>query len=172
MAHEALELIKNFENHIRINEIQNAPEAALPCMLKAHGQAVRFAWDIHAWNNEQPHLSPISAEEMQVGIDLARASFSHIKYAYSPTGLVAYSVARKIIESLVRIDEIWEQNKLITDGIDSTTLQQRIGCKSKEVNNALRLLETYNYLAIYDDATNNLKVILHPSFYLYHYIII
>ena len=172
VAHEALELIKNFENHIRINEIQNAPEAALPCMLKAHGQAVRFAWDIHAWNNEQPHLSPISAEEMQVGIDLARASFSHIKYAYSPTGLVAYSVARKIIESLVRIDEIWEQNKLITDGIDSTTLQQRIGCKSKEVNNALRLLETYNYLAIYDDATNNLKVILHPSFYLYHYIII
>ena len=172
VTYEAFELIKNFENHIRINEIQNTPEAAMPCMLKAHGQAVRFAWDIHAWNNEQPHLSPISAEEMQVGIDLVRASFSHIKYAYSPTGLVAYSVARKIIESLVRIDEIWEQNKLITDGIDSTTLQQRIGCKSKEVNNALRLLETYNYLAIYDDATNNLKVILHPSFYLYHYIII
>lgn len=53
----------------------------------------------------------------------------------------------------------------IGNGIDSTTLQQRIGRKSKDVNNALRLLEKHNYLAIYDDATNNLKVVLHPYFY-------
>ncbi|MTJ92341.1 MAG: DUF3987 domain-containing protein [Desulfovibrio sp.] len=162
---DALELVKNFEKHIRYNEIPIMPEAAAPCMLKAHGQAVRFAWDIHAWNTDQPHLHPINAEEIQTAITLVRASFSHIKYAYSPLGLAAYSVARKILESLGNVTDFWEQNKLIADGIDSTTLQQRIGCKSKEVNNALRLLETYNYLAVYDDATNNLKVALHPNFY-------
>ena len=162
---EALELVKEFEHDIRMNEIQRMPEDAAPCMLKAHGQAVRFAWDIHAWNNEQPHLHLISAKEMQAGIDLVRASFTHINYAYSTSGLIAYSVARKIIESLSHINDSWEQDRLIAEGIDSTTLQQRVGSKSKEVNNALRLLEAHKYLAVYDDATNNLKVILHPNFY-------
>ena len=162
---EALELVKEFEHDIRMNEIQRMPEAAAPCMLKGHGQAVRFAWDIHAWNNEQPHLHLISAKEMQAGIDLVRASFTHINHAYSPSGLIAYSVARRIIESLIHINDSWERGKLITEGIDSTTLQQRVGSKSKEVNNALRLLEAHKYLAVYDDATNNLKVILHPNFY-------
>ena len=74
-------------------------------------------------------------------------------------------MGRKILESLGNITGRWERDKRIADGIDSTTLQQRIGCKSKEVNNALRLLETHNYLAVYDDATNNLKVALHPNFY-------
>lgn len=162
---DALAFIKQFENDIRYNVIPNMPEAAVPCMLKAHGQAVRFAWDIHAWNNEQPHLDPINVEEMQAAITLVRAFFSHIKYAYSPCGLVANSVARKILKSLGNVTDSWEQNKLIADGIDSTTLQQRISSKSKEVNNALRLLEKHNYLAVYDDATNNLKIALHPNFY-------
>lgn len=170
VTNDALDLIKSFEAHIRCNEIPNTPKTAVPCVLKAHGQAVRFAWDIHAWNNEQPHLSPINAIEIQAGIDMVRASFTHIKYAYSPSGLVAYSVARKIIESLRHINDSWEQNKLIAEGIDSTTLQQRIGSKSKEVNNALRLLEEHNWLAVYDDATNNLKVALHPNFYRYPYL--
>lgn len=145
---EALELIKSFEAHIRCNVTPNMPEDAIPCMLKAHGQAVRFAWDVHAWNNEQPHLCPLNAKEMQAGIDMVCASFNHINYAYSPCGLVAYTVARKIIESLRNINDSWEQNKLIAEGIDSTTLQQRIGSKSKEVNNALRLLEKHNWLAV------------------------
>lgn len=42
---EALELVKEFEHDIRMNDIQRMPEDAAPCMLKAHGQAVRFAWD-------------------------------------------------------------------------------------------------------------------------------
>lgn len=164
---DALALIKQFEHDIRYNEIPNMPDAAAPCMLKAHGQAVRFAWDIHAWDNEKPHLYPINAEEMQAAITLVRASFPHVKYAYSPCGLVANSVARKILKSLGNITDSWERNKLLADGIDSTTLQQRIGCKSKEVNNALRLLEKHSYLAVYDDATNNLKVVLHPNFFSY-----
>ena len=163
----ALRLVHEFEEDIRDDVIPYMPEAAALCLRKAHGQAVRFAWDIHAWNNDQPHLYPISYEEMCLGIDLVRATFPHIRYAYEPCGLVACSTAQKILESLYRITDRWEQNKLINDGIDATTIQQRIGVKSKDVNNALRLLDRHNYLAVYDDASNNLKIALHPDFYDY-----
>lgn len=161
----ALRRIRRFEEDVRNKMIPYMPEAAEPCLRKAHGQAVRFAWDIHAWNSEQPHLCPINDEEMDQGIDLVRATFPHIEYAYAPCGFVAYGVAQAILESLYRITDRWEQNKLIDDGIDSTTIQQRIGIKSKDVNNALRFLDRHNYLAVYDDASNNLKVALHPYFY-------
>lgn len=162
---EALTLIHSFEEEVRNEVISSMPEAAEPWLRKAHGQAVRFAWDIHAWNSDQPHLCSITEEEMRQGIDLVRANFPHVKYAYDPCGLVAYSVAQKILESLYRITDRWEQDKLIDDGIDSTTIQQRIGVKSKEVNNALQLLDRHNYLVVYDDASNNLKIALHPYFY-------
>lgn len=162
---EALTLIHSFEEEVRNEVISSMPEAAEPWLRKAHGQAVRFAWDIHAWNSDQPHLCSITEEEMRQGIDLVRANFPHVRYAYDPCGLVAYSVAQKILESLYRITDRWEQDKLIDDGIDSTTIQQRIGVKSKEVNNALQLLDRHNYLVVYDDASNNLKIALHPYFY-------
>ena len=38
---------------------------------------------------------------------------------------------------------------------------------AKETNNALRFLDRHNYLAVYDDATNNLKVALRPDFFAY-----
>ncbi len=164
---EALQLIKQFEDKIRWDVLPQMPEAAQPCLLKAHGQAVRFAWDIHAWNHDYPHLYPITEAEMQQGIDLIYASFPHIRYAYDPCGLTAFGTAKKILESLKKITDRWEQDKLLEDGIDSTTIQQRIGVKSKEVNNALQLLDKRNYLAVYDDATNNLKIALHPDFFDY-----
>ena len=164
---EALQLIKRFEDDIRWDILPKMPEAARPCLLKAHGQAVRFAWDIHAWSHDDPHLHLITEAEMQLGIDLVRASFQHIRYAYDPCGLTAFSTAQKILQSLKNIVDSWEQDKILDDGIDSTTIQQRIGVKSKEVNNALQLLDEHNYLAVYDDATNNLKIALHPDFFAY-----
>ena len=155
VADGALSLIRSFEEEVRCDVIPYMPEAAEPCLRKAHGQAARFAWDIHAWNNDQPHLYPINYEEMRQGINLVRVTFPHIGYAYDPCGLVACSTAQKILESLYRITDRWEQGKLIDDGIDSTTIQQRIGIKSKDVNNALRFLARHNYLAVYDDASNN-----------------
>ena len=164
---EALQLVKRFEDEIRWDILPEMPEAARPCLLKAHGQAARFAWDIHAWDRDYPHLCPITEAEMQQGIDLVRSSFPHIRYAYDPCGLTAFSTAKKILESLKKITDRWEQDKILDDGIDSTTIQQRIGVKSKEVNNALQLLDSHNYLAVYDDATNNLKVALHSDFFAY-----
>lgn len=161
----ALSRIRFFEEDIRKDIIPNMPAEAKPCLLKAHGQAVRFAWDIHAWNYELPHTVPITEEEMKQGIELVCASFEHIKYIYDPCGLQAYLHAQKILESLCNITEPYEQDKLINEGIDSSRIQRRTKLKSKDVNNALRLLETHNYLKVYDDATDNLKVILHSDFF-------
>ena len=162
---DALRLIEDFESEIHYKIIPCMPKSAIPCLCKAHGQAVRFAWDIHAWNNADPLLYPINAEEMMQGIDLVYNTFNHIYYAYDSCGFVALCVAQKILDSLYRITDYWEQDKLLNEGIDSTTIQQRIGVKSKEVNNALIMLERHNYIRIYDYGTKNLKIILHPYFY-------
>lgn len=162
---EVLALIRDFEHEIRHHVIPGMPEAAKPCLLKAHGQAVRFAWDIHAWSHELPHTVPITAQEMKQAIELVDATFEYIRYAYDPCRLQAYLHAQKILESLNNIIDRWEQNKLLNEGIDSSTIQRRTGLKSEATNNALRLLDEYNYLAVYDDATANLKVVLHPDFF-------
>ena len=162
---EALALIRDFEHEIRHHVIPGMPEAAKPCLLKAHGQAVRFAWDIHAWSHELPHTVPITAQEMKQAIELVDATFEYIRYAYDPCRLQAYLHAQKILESLNNITDRWEQNKLLNKGIDSSTIQRRTGLKSEATNNALRLLDECNYLAVYDDATANLKVVLHPDFF-------
>ena len=67
--------------------------------------------------------------------------------------------------SLNNITDRWEQDKLLDEGIDSSTIQRRTGLKSEPTNNALLLLDEHNYLAVYDDATANLKVVLHPYFF-------
>lgn len=162
---EALALIRDFERKIRHDVIPEMPEAAKPCLFKAHGQAVRFAWDIHAWMHEQPDTVPIAAQEMEQGIKLVYATFEHIRYAYDPCGLQACLHAQKILASLNNITERREQDKLLDEGIDSSTIQRRTGLKSEATNNALRLLDKHNYLAVYDDATANLKVVLHPDFF-------
>lgn len=161
----ALKSIRDFERYVRTRVIPHMPEAAKACLLKAHGQAVRFAWDIHAWNHEFPHTIPITIEEMEQGIELVRATFEHIRYAYDPCGLQAYLHAQKILASLNNITDRWEQDKLLDEGIDSSTIQRRTGLKSEPTNNALLLLDEHNYLAVYDDATANLKVVLHPYFF-------
>lgn len=161
----ALAMIRDFEQKIRRNVIPSMPEAAIPCFLKAHGQAVRFAWSIHAWNHTIPHSLPITTEEMEQGIELVCETFKHIRYAYDPYGLQAYLHAQKILASLNNITERYEQDKLLDEGMDSSTIQRRTGLKAEVTNNALRLLSGHNYLAVYDDATANLKVVLHPYFF-------
>ncbi len=161
----ALRLVSDFEKEIRDDVIPDMPEAARPCLLKAHGQAVRFAWGIHAWNHELPHTVPVTGQEMEQAIELVSATIEHIRYAYDPCGLQAYLHAQKILESLYRITDRWEQDKLLNEGIDSSTIQRRTKINAENTNNALHLLDRHKYLAVYDDATANLKVVLHPDFF-------
>ncbi|WP_083522135.1 DUF3987 domain-containing protein [Desulfovibrio fairfieldensis] len=162
---EALKLIYNFAEEICDGVIPDMPNVAKPCLFKAHGQAIRFAWDIHAWNHELPHTVPVTGQEMEQAIELVSATIEHIRYAYDPCGLQAYLHAQKILESLYRITNRWEQDKLLNEGIDSSTIQRRTKINAENTNNALHLLDRHKYLAVYDDATANLKVVLHPDFF-------
>lgn len=161
----ALRLINDFKDSIKYYIIPDMPKEAEPCLRKAHGQAVRFALDIHAWNHDQPHTTSITEQEMEQGISIVENSFEHIRYAYDPCGLIAFKTAQKIVQSLMRINVRHERNCILNKGTDSSTIQRRIDVKSKEVNNALILLDRHNVLAVYDDATNNLKVVLHRDFF-------
>lgn len=59
---EALTLIHSFEEEVRNEVASGMPETAGLWLRKAHGQAVRFAWDIHAWNSDQPQPCPVHIE--------------------------------------------------------------------------------------------------------------
>ena len=166
---DALALVIKFQQEIKDEIIPSMPKEAESCLLKAHGQAVRFAWDIHAWNYDEPHKFEITLTEMQQAIEIVRNIFNHIYYFYDPCGLQAYSAALKIIETILRISDNNEKWFILNEGQNSTWIQQRIGLKSKEANNALRLLENHNYLAIYDDGSNNLKFTLHPCFFSHNF---
>ncbi len=162
---EAYQLIKQFEQEVTQYIIPTMPRPAEPCLRKLHGQAVRFAWCIHAWNNDKPHCSAISADEMKQSIALCRHLLPHIKYAYDPCGLQAFDNAKKIVTCLQSINTGLGDEKLWNEGISSRTIQQRSHIKVKEVNNALRLLEQHNALTILDNGARDLTAVLHHDFF-------
>lgn len=167
---KAVELLLAFQKD-NLTTASTMPELAAPYMSKAHGQAARFAWDIHAVNHsgQSPHKYPITVQEMEQAINLVKATFPHVRYIYDHCGFVALNMAKEIVRSILRITGT-DRHRVMEEGIDSTTLQQRIrakfpGNKSSQINNALCLLERHNALSVYDSGTNNLKVVLHPHFF-------
>ena len=94
-------------------------------------------------------------DEMLLGVMVVSKSLTHVSFAYSPEGLCAVNTARKIIDSIgnrpedtyIKLEQVWT----------STLIQQRIGRKSVEVNNALKLLEVLNWITLHDEGSNNLK---------------
>ena len=100
---------------------------------------------------------------MRVGIDVVRNSLPHVEFAFGPMGLCALNTAQKIIDNIrnrtederLKLNQIW----------DSTLIQQRIGRKAVEVNNALQLLESYHWIILHDDGSQNLKFMLHNDFF-------
>lgn len=169
VAPDALDLLNSFKAEIQEKIIPSMTEVAIPYLRKAHGQAARFAWDLHAagtYNLDlKPHHCAIQASTMAQAIALVRVTFEHARWIYDPCGFPAYAMASKVIKSLLRISpEEWQD--VLFNGKDSTALQQRVGAKYAEMNNALRFLERHNVLAVYDDGTRNLKIVLHPLFFI------
>lgn len=162
---EASRLVLEFEHEIMQQHISSMPKTAEPCLRKLHGQAARFAWGIHAWNNDTPHASPVTAEEMTQGISICRYSLPHIKYAYDPCGLQAYEDAIKIVEKLFEVNMFTVFDGVSSDHLDSRTIQQRVRLNAERVDNALRLLERHNALRIIDSGTRKNIIVLHPNFY-------
>ena len=135
----------------------------VPWLRKACGLSLRYALAYHAWRCTMPHESYITEDEMCVGIDIICDSLPHVEFVFSPTGLCAANTARKIIDSIgnrpedtyIKLEQVWT----------STLIQQRIGRKSVEVNNALKLLEVLNWITLHDEGSNNLKFMLHRDFF-------
>lgn len=165
VAPDAYSLIKGFEQEIAQSIIPTMPSSAEPCLRKLHGQAVRFAWCIHACLYDKAHLVPITAQKMSQAIELCKCLLPHIHYAYDPCGLQAYDNAIKVIECLRRINTNLGYHHLQTEGIDSRTIQQRSHIKATDLNNALDLLQKHNALAILDNGDRSPKVVLHPQFF-------
>lgn len=86
--------------------------------------------------------------------------YNHALYALDPSGFHAVETARKILNTISTIDPDKRRDYLI-NGIDATTLQQRIGhTKAQDVRNALKLLDRCNELAIFDEGKKNWTVVL------------
>ena len=159
-----MDVLDDFSEEIEdILKVKAMPESAAPWLRKACGLALRYALAYHAWRCANPHESDITMDEMLLGVMVVSKSLTHVSFAYSPEGLCAVNTARKIIDSIgnrpedtyIKLEQVWT----------STLIQQRIGRKSVEVNNALKLLEVLNWITLHDEGSNNLKFMLHRDFF-------
>jgi len=160
----AIDSLNEFEKEINdIIENKTMPASATPWLRKACGLSLKYALAYHAWRCTIPHTPPITEDEMRVGIEIVRNSLPHVEFALGPMGLCALNTAQKIIDNIrnrtederLKLNQIW----------DSTLIQQRIGRKAVEVNNALQLLESCHWIILHDDGSKNLKFMLHNNFF-------
>lgn len=158
----AYHLVKAFQQTIRNEYLQEYPERMHPWLNKAHGHAVRVAFCIHVWNNDNPLETDITEREMEQAIKVIEALKEQEVFIYGDRGYTAHKNAKKIVKSLLNIDN---RREILDKGIDSRTIQQRTGLKKKETDNALYLLDRHDYIRVYDGVSSNLTVILHPFFY-------
>lgn len=158
----AYHLVKAFQQKIRDEYLQEYPEKMRPWLNKAHGHAVRISFCIHVWNNSNPLETDITEREMEQAIEVIEALKEQEVFIYGERGYTAHKNAEKIVRSLLSIDN---RREILDKGIDSRTIQQRTGLKKEETDNALRLLDKYDYIRVYDGVSSNLTVILHPFFY-------
>ncbi len=168
LERDAVSLIRQFENEVSSSIIPNMPNQAHPGLRKLHGQAVRIAWAIHAWNYDIPHQYPITTEEAAQAINICRYLLPHIRYAYDPRELQAHGNAIKIITNLQNINTSLGNKELLKGYITSRTIQQRTHIKAEQVNNALQLLERHGWLRIIDNGKQSNIAVLHPHFKAYH----
>lgn len=156
----------------------NENEPWYSCLCKACGQALRFAWDIHAWNQavqgKIPHETKISDEDMQCAISLMYFLIPYIRYVYEPIGLEAYINAYKILESynndnistiVIQAPNLYNQyNTINTITTTSTVIQQRTGLKYQAMDNALVVLQNHNLVRYLKNGDAKTQVIFHPNF--------
>lgn len=87
--------IKIFEPEVSQLICNNPVAPHANCLRKAHGQAVRFAWDFHAWRYDIPHEHLIDVKEMDLGISVMRFLLPYVIYFYGYSGLRARANAER-----------------------------------------------------------------------------
>ena len=153
---EAYLKAKDFELDIKKNANDDHCKSLRFFLDKLHGTATRIAGIIHTWNHEKPEEIPISADEMELGIQIAALHVDHAVFAYSPSGSGAYYDAGKIL------DWVRSHNKL------RFTVREIGQGKYKMTNDkiypALDLLEEHNYLRQINYPGRSTICVMHPRF--------
>lgn len=146
MKIDAIRLCKEFiiENH---QLIKSGKYSSMESFLnKSHGQAIRFAWDIHAWNHERPHEHPITFQEVLGGIQLMKLYIQHAEFFYVSKKIQAYNYAKEILSKILNSElPDWKKR------FDSRFVQQQINGlkKSQELTLAsLKILAQHDIIGI------------------------
>lgn len=158
----AYSLIKNFEWEMA--QLLRSGRASFmeSFIKKAHGQAVRYAAAVHAFNhaNEAIEETPISEQEMTAGIAMMRYLLPHAEFVFNVNGFTAYKNAQKIVNALLRCSTAAQTYQVTSSDIGRMTHLKKV-----EIEPALDVLARYNLCACYRESGRATLVVLHRDFY-------
>ena len=126
-------------------------------LRKLHGAAARFAATLHGYRHDEPELVPMSEQDAQAGVAIARSTIPAAQYAFAPDGLRAMEDARKINAWMLR------HNVAV---FEARTIAQNTSVRSIDrVNSALDLLEKHNHLRQLLRNSGGRLCVAHPGLY-------
>ena len=156
---EAYDLVKAYEQDMK--QYVASPEYLhmSSFLAKAHGAVVRLALCVHAWNNPEPELSPITREEMEAAISLMDVIIEHANIAFTPERSQACVDAQEIIAWIRRCD--WTDTIPVFQAHDA--MNAISGLNKQRCHAALDLLEQHDYIRQYFEAGRDRICVLTPQ---------
>lgn len=156
---EAYDLVKTYEQDMK--QYVASPEYLhmSSFLAKAHGAVVRLALCVHAWNNPEPELSPITREEMEAAISLMDVIIEHANIAFTPERSQACVDAQEIIAWIRRCD--WTDTIPVFQAHDA--MNAISGLNKQRCHAALDLLEQHDYIRQYFEAGRDRICVLNPQ---------
>lgn len=133
-----------------------------PFLRKAHGQAVRYAAAIHAFNHAYEAIedSVLSEDEIDLGVAIVRGLIPHAEYIFDRKKYTSKHNAIKVIDRLI--------NSTMNNGgllLDTRVISQMTNIKKEELFDALRILEDHNLCRVVPEPGRAAAVVIHPLFY-------
>jgi hypothetical protein len=156
---EAYDLVKAYEQDMKQYVASPAYLHMSSFLAKAHGAVVRLSLCVHAWNNPEPELSPITREEMEAAISLMDAIFEHANIAFTPERSQACVDAQEIIGWIRRCD--WTDTIPVFQAHNA--MNAISGLNKQRCHAALDLLEQHNYIRQYFEAGRDRICVLNPQ---------
>ncbi len=149
-------MVAEFERELE-HWIADGFEHISPFINKLRGTACRLAAALHLWLNYQnPEKTPISAQTMACGIELARSLMPHVDYAYNQHGLQAHSTAIRLLE--------WIE-KLPKNHFELRAALQDTGLKKSQALPALDVLEMHDIIRQIVTTNNSRICVVNSNLY-------
>lgn len=177
ITEQALKLINEFEDYLQYTINKTQSDNFKSYISKLHGQAVRFATDIHLFNNaKDPQDSPVNHMEMYAGISIAKMLMTHASMVYKKYGFIAYNHAKLIFgwildwsnDKRLKFRTYSENNNIEWHTFKARDAQQSIKELKNDVrlvNDALDLLEHHNIISQIQIGNTERICLLHPDFF-------